>query len=348
MILMPAIVIGWRVAYERLSRIGPFKERIVVVGTGALARRVVKEVLDHHATEYDILGFVEQDTARVGESVVNPRVIGDVDLLETLARRQRVDKVIVALPDRRGKLPVTELLQCKYYGTQVDDGVNFYEQLVGKILVESLRPSWFIFSSGFKQPKAVLLAKRALDIIGALALLAATFPLFLLVAPVIRLESPGPAFFRQKRVGERGRVFTLLKFRSMNLNAETETGPVWAQKNDPRVTRLGRFMRKTRIDELPQLINVLRGDMSFVGPRPERPYFVSKLKRQIPFYALRHSLKPGITGWAQIRYPYGATVEDALEKLQYDLFYIKHLSLWLDVMIVLETIKVVLIGRGAR
>lgn len=348
MVVMPITVLGWRFVYERISRMGPFKERILIVGTGALARRIGTEVLAHHGTEYEIAGFVDQDQDRVGESVVNPKVIGYLDQLVDLVRVERISKVVVAMPDRRGKLPITALLECKFSGAQVDDGVSFFEHLVGKILVDDLRPSWFVFSSGFKQPKLVILAKRALDILTSAVLLVLTLPLMAVVAILIRMESPGAALFRQKRVGEGGRIFTIYKFRSMRLDAEKTSGPVWAERNDPRVTRVGRFLRKSRLDELPQLMNVFRGHMSFVGPRPERQHFVTSLRKQIPYYDLRHSVKPGVTGWAQIKYPYGATTEDALEKLQYDLFYVKHLSLLLDAMIILETIKVVLIGRGAR
>ncbi len=348
MVLMTFALPLWRYGFERVLQIGPFKESVLIVGSGLLAKRIGRELIDHHPGEFEIVGFIDENRDRVGETVINPKVIGHVDSLADIARAQRVTRVIVAMPDGRGKLPVTPLLQCKFNGIDVEDGVTFYEGLMGKILVDHLKPSWFIFSSGFKQPRLVMVAKRGFDIVVSFAALLVCVPLFGLVALAVRLESPGPALFRQKRVGAGGRIFTLLKFRSMGANAERETGPVWALQGDQRVTRLGRWLRKCRVDEIPQLINVLRGDMSFVGPRPERPYFVAKLKKVIPFYGLRHSVRPGITGWAQIKYPYGATVEDASEKLQFDLFYIKNLSLWLDLVILLQTIKVVLIGKGAR
>ncbi len=346
--LLPLAVIGWRLSYDRLSRMGPLRDRVVIIGSGPLARKIGSEILNHHRASYEIIGFVDEDPKKIGESVVNPRVIGDYAALSSIASQHQIDQVIVALPDRRGKLPVDSLLECKFQGTQIHDGVNFYERLVGKIVVEDLKPSWFIFSSGFNQFRLTRITKRFLDIaIASLALLA-SLPLFLIVAILVRISSPGPVFFRQERVGENDNVFTLLKFRSMRLDAEAETGPVWARHRDDRTTAVGRFLRKSRMDELPQLINVLKGDMSFVGPRPERPFFVEQLHKEIPYYSLRHTVKPGITGWAQINYSYGATREDALEKLQYDLFYIKHLSLWLDLVISFETIKVVLLGRGSR
>ncbi|MBI3812616.1 MAG: TIGR03013 family PEP-CTERM/XrtA system glycosyltransferase [Nitrospirae bacterium] len=346
--LLPLAVIGWRLSYDRLSRMGPLRDRVLIIGSGQLARKIGSEILKNHRASYDVIGFIDEDPNKVGESVVNPKIIGDYAALSGIVSRRNINRVIVALPDRRGKLPVDSLLQCKFQGTMIHDGVNFYERLVGKIIVENLKPSWFIFSSGFNQFRLTRITKRLLDVVIASLALLMSVPLFLVIAPLIRWNSHGPVFFRQERVGEDGRVFTLIKFRSMRVDAEAETGPVWAQHQDDRTTAVGRFLRKSRMDELPQLINVLKGDMSFVGPRPERPFFVEQLHKEIPYYSLRHEVKPGITGWAQIKYSYGATKEDALEKLQYDLFYIKHLSLWLDLAIIFETIKVVLLGRGSR
>ncbi|HET6464285.1 MAG TPA: TIGR03013 family XrtA/PEP-CTERM system glycosyltransferase [Nitrospiria bacterium] len=346
--LLPLAVIGWRWTCDRLSRIGPLRDRVVIIGSGSLARKIGEEVLQNHPGNYEIVGFVDEDPKKLGESVVNPKVIGDYSVLSAIVSQHNIDRVIVALQDRRGKLPVNVLLECKFQGTWVEDGVNFYERLVGKIIVENLKPSWFIFSSGFRQYRLARMAKRGMDVLLATAALLASFPLFLIIALLIRMDSPGPVFFRQERVGEAEKIFTLLKFRSMRVDAEAATGPVWAQHQDSRTTAVGRFLRRTRLDELPQLINVLKGDMSFVGPRPERPFFVAVLLREIPYYAVRHTVKPGITGWAQIKYSYGASMEDALEKLQYDLFYIKNLSIWLDLTIIFETIKVVLLRRGSR
>lgn len=348
LMLLPLAVIGWRLSYDRLSRMGPLRNRVLIIGSGPLARKIGSEILKNHRASYDIVGFIDEDPKRVGESVVNPKIIGDYAALSGIVSRGDINRVIVALPDRRGKMPVESLLKCKFQGTQIHDGVNFYERLVGKIVVEDLKPSWFIFSSGFNQFRLTRITKRLLDVAIASLALGVSLPLFFIIALLIRLNAPGPVFFRQERVGEDGKVFTLMKFRSMRVDAEAETGPVWAQHQDDRTTSVGRFLRKSRMDELPQLINVLKGNMSFVGPRPERPFFVEQLHKEIPYYSLRHTVKPGITGWAQINYSYGATREDALEKLQYDLFYIKHLSLWLDLTISFETIKVVLLGRGSR
>jgi len=253
----------------------------------------------------------------------------------------------VALDERRGSLPLNELLQCRLKGIHVDDGISFRESLLGKLSVEHLPPSAIIFSNGFRGVMVYKGIKRALDLLASLFGLVLFLPLFLLVALAIKLDSRGPVFYRQDRVGQDGRLFSLIKFRSMTVDAEKD-GPVWAVVNDQRVTRVGRWLRKLRLDETAQLINVIRGEMSLVGPRPERPYFVRKLEKEIPFYCHRHAVKPGITGWAQILYPYGATREDAQEKLKYDLYYIKHLSPIMDLRIISETAKIVLLGRGAR
>jgi sugar transferase (PEP-CTERM system associated) len=230
----------------------------------------------------------------------------------------------------------------------VVDGLSFYEEITGKLAIENINPSWFIFSDGFRLTPFMHIHKRAFDLFFAALGLLMTMPILPLLALAIRLESPGPILFRQLRVGENEKTFLLYKFRSMRQDAESATGAVWAQVNDPRVTRLGKFLRKSRLDEIPQLFNVLKGDMSFVGPRPERPEFIEKLKERIPYYGSRHCVKPGVTGWAQVSYPYGASEADALEKLRYDLYYIKNYSPSLDFLIILETVKVVLGGKGGR
>jgi sugar transferase (PEP-CTERM system associated) len=253
------------------------------------------------------------------------------------------------MADSRGKLPMEKLLHMKLDGvTTFDYLATVYEQYTGKIALENLRPSWLIFSSGFRKTRALIAAKRLVDIVAAGAGLVLAAPIMLLIALGVKLTSRGPALYHQQRVGQYGRVFTLHKFRSMHTDAELETGPVWAAKRgDPRITRLGRILRLTRLDELPQLWNILAGDMSLVGPRPERPEFVTSLTREIPFYRERHVVKPGLTGWAQVRYSYGASVEDAMEKLQYDLYYIKNMSLALDLYVIFSTIKTVLRRQGA-
>jgi sugar transferase (PEP-CTERM system associated) len=246
-------------------------------------------------------------------------------------------------------MPVKELLACRMSGVRVEEAPSFYERLTGKILVNNLRPSWLVFSQGFNKPRLLRNSKRLGEFVVALVLLALFAPLIALVALLVRLEDGGPVFYRQERVGEHNRIFKLIKFRTMRVDAEAKTGPVWAPaEGDPRVTRVGRWLRKSRLDELPQLLNVLRGEMSFVGPRPERPHFVEQFRKIIPYYDERHGVKPGITGWAQVKFRYGSTIEDAEEKHQLDLYYIKHMSLVLDFTIVLDTIKVVLFGKGAR
>jgi sugar transferase (PEP-CTERM system associated) len=301
-----------------------------------------------HELGVEIVGFIDPDPAKVGAPVINPGVIGTIEDIPSIVRARSVDRVVVSLADARGKLPMEKLLDLRLDGVNFDHLASVYEQYTGKIAVENLRPSWLVFSPGFRKTAALTAAKRAFDIVlGGIGLLAA-LPLMGLVAIAVKLTSPGPALYQQRRVGLHGHIFTVYKFRSMHVDAEKHTGPVWASKTgDPRVTPIGALLRRTRFDELPQLWNVVAGDMSLVGPRPERPEFVGELTRDIPFYGQRHIVRPGLTGWAQVRYTYGATVEDALQKLQYDLFYIKNLSLALDLYIILSTIKTVLLRKGA-
>ena len=276
-----------------------------------------------------------------------PIVIGDYSQILSICQKGDVDRIIVALDERRGKFPLEQLLFCRLKGIRIDDGVAFTEQLAGKLSVENLHPSFIIFSDGFKRSALFKTLKRGVDVIGSLLGLMLSAPVMLIIWLAIRLDSKGSVLYRQERVGEDEKIFNLLKFRSMSVDAE-ENGPVWAKVNDERVTRVGQVIRKLRFDEIPQIFNVLKGEMSFIGPRPERPFFVDILKNEIPFYSERHVIKPGITGWAQISYRYGASKEDALEKLKYDLYYIKHMSLILDLMILFETIKIVFWGKGAR
>jgi sugar transferase (PEP-CTERM system associated) len=269
--------------------------------------------------------------------------------LRECVERLRVGEIVVGPDDRRGQLSMEELLECKQAGIAITALTTFFERESGYVLLALTDPSWLLFSSGFEHSSLRWLAKRVFDVVAAIAVLALTWPLMLLTALAILIESGGsaPVFYRQERVGEHGRPFALIKFRSMRTDAEKD-GARWASRNDDRVTRVGRFIRKTRLDELPQLWNVFKGDMSFIGPRPERPQFVEQLAPKIRYYRLRHCVKPGLTGWAQLNYPYGASEEDAVEKLKYDLFYVKNQSLLLDVMIFVQTVEVVLFGRGAR
>jgi sugar transferase (PEP-CTERM system associated) len=343
------LIIGWRIAFDWLSRkVGP-RERLLLVGTNAPAIALARELFERRQDlGVEIVGFVDPDPSLVGAPVINPGVIGAIEDIPSIVRARNVDRVVVSLTDARGKLPMEKLLEMKLDGVTFDHLASVYEEYTGKIAVENLRPSWFIFSSGFRKTRALAASKRLLDVAASAVGLVLAAPVMALVALAVRLTSPGPILYHQRRVGLHGRLFVVHKFRTMCANAEADTGPVWAAKDgDPRVTPIGGLLRRIRLDELPQLWNVLKGEMSFVGPRPERPEFVSDLTRQIPYYGQRHVIRPGVTGWAQVRYTYGASTEDALEKLQYDLYYIKNLSIALDLYILFLTIKTVISRRGA-
>jgi sugar transferase (PEP-CTERM system associated) len=343
------IVTGWRLLFEVLSHNVGARERLLLVGTSPGAVTLAREIFERrHDLGVEIVGFVDPDPERVGAPVLNPGVIGTIEDIPSIVRARGVNRVVVSLADARGKLPMHKLLEMKLEGVQFAHLASVYEKYTGKIAVENLRPSWLIFSEGFSRSRLVFTIKRLLDLVLAGVGLVLAAPIMALVMVAIKLSSPGPAMFHQRRVGRQGRIFTVHKFRSMKQDAEAETGPVWARKDgDPRVTRVGLFLRRTRLDELPQLWNVIRGDMSFVGPRPERPEFVTGLTETIPYYNQRHGVRPGVTGWAQVCYTYGASHEDALQKLQYDLYYIKNLSIALDAYIIFESIKTVLLRKGA-
>ncbi len=327
--------------------LGAFGDRVLILGTGVPAQKVAREMLKRAPIGYRVLGFLTEHEGEVGRVLVNPSVLGTLSDLPRLSESLDATLIVVAQEDRRKRLPVDLLLRCRMAGVRVVEAANLFEGLSGRIPLRDLRPSWLIFSGGFHKPRVLASVKRVVEAVVAGLLLLLTAPIALVVALLVRLSSPGPVLYRQTRMGLDSKKFELLKWRTMRADAETVSGPVWATgDNDPRVTRLGRFMRKARLDEVPQLWNVLRGDMSFVGPRPERPHFVQQLREVIPYYDERHSVRPGITGWAQVKFPYGSTLEDAEEKLEYDLFYVKHMSLLLDAAIVLETAKVMLLGRG--
>lgn len=344
---MGGLIVGWRLIYNYRLKTRQIDQRIMIVGSGQLAKDIAKEIVERVDTGFKVLGFISEDSERIGERLVNPSVIGDHSQILDIAQKEKVDRIIVALEERRGRFPQAQLLECKMRGIVVEEGIEFYEHLTGRLQVGRLRPSSLIFSDGFRKSELSTLTKRVVGLAFSIIGLILLSPLILIISILIKIDSRGPVFYKQERVGQNGRVFKLLKFRSMIENAETN-GPVWAGENDNRVTRVGRWVRKWRFDEIPQMINVLKGDMSFVGPRPERPYFVEKLRKEIPFYDQRFVLKPGATGWAQVKYRYGASEEDALEKLKYDLYYIKNLSSLFDLIIIFETIKVVLFRKGAR
>lgn len=343
---MAIVVIGWRIAFTWLvGRVGP-RERLLMVGTSAAGIDLARELHQRQDLGVEIVGFVDADPARVGTPVFNPGVIGTIEDIPSIVRARAIDKVVVSLADARGKLPMQKLLEMRLGGVAFEHLASVYEEYTGKIAVENLRPSWLIFSAGFHKSRWRDTVKRVIDVSAGVVGLVIATPILLLLALIVRLTSRGAVLYTQRRVGLHGELFTVYKIRSMRPDAEAATGAVWAQAGDTRVTGVGGFMRRSRLDELPQLWNVLRGDMSLVGPRPERPEFVSDLAAQIPFYGQRHVVKPGLTGWAQVRYTYGATVEDAMEKLQYDLFYIKNLSISLDLFIIFETMKTVVLRRG--
>jgi sugar transferase (PEP-CTERM system associated) len=342
-------IVLFRAAYRFTLGRSALVDNVLILGTGSAAQQVARDILTREHFGLHVVGFLGEHPAEVGRKLVNPSVIGTLNDLNALVERLPLALIVVALDDRRGKLPVAELLQCRLAGIRVEEASTVLERLTGRILVRNLRPSWLVFSQGFNKPRLLQNSKRLLELLIAGPAFVLALPLIALAALLVRLDGPGPIFYRQERVGEKGRVFSLLKFRTMRADAEATTGPVWASaQGDERMTRFGRFLRKTRLDELPQLLNVLRGDMSFVGPRPERPHFVEKLAQIIPYYSERHSVKPGITGWAQIKFGYGSNIEDAEEKLQYDLYYIKHMSVRLDLGILFNTMKVMLTGKGAR
>lgn len=336
----------WRYLYNQVIDKKIFSQAVIVLGTGKMAHDIASEIKEKRDTGFEIVHFIgeKNPSFQLPEGIP---ITADVSQLPQLCRTHKVERVVVAMDDRRGKTPIPQLMDCKFMDIPVEYGIEFYERLTGKILVEKMNPDWIIYSSGFRKGRLLMFIKKTLDILLALFGLIVTLPITLSSALIIRLESPGPVFYSQERVGFQGRTFNVLKFRSMRSDAEKD-GPVWAREEDDRVTKFGRFIRKSRIDELPQMINVLKGDMSFVGPRPERPIFVEQLSKSIPYYTVRHNVKPGITGWAQICYPYGASEEDALHKLEYDLYYIKYMSIQMYLWVIFQTIKTVLFQKGSR
>jgi len=324
-----------------------FKKRLLILGTGQLSRDLSKVLEFQRRFVVDIVGYVDSKADEALGFPNHPAIIGTYDQLIQVVEQQQVDTVVVCTEDRRATLPVQTLLDLKAMGLNIIDGHYLFEEASGRLSIDSLKPSALIFSTGFRRRITSLLVKRLCDlVISALGLLLLC-PIFLVIAALIKLDSSGSVFYRQVRVGLRGRPYVIWKFRSMRRNAETQ-GPRWAQVNDPRVSRVGWWLRKMRLDELPQLINVMRGEMSLVGPRPERPVFVQDLRIIIPYYDIRHTVRPGITGWAQVNFRYGASQEDSHTKLQYDLYYVKNLSLLLDLKVMIRTVKVILLGEGAH
>jgi len=342
LMILTGTLLLWRRVYAWLIQQPYLSERVYVLGSSDRARRVVEAIRTRKDLGMEVIGWA----GALGSSECDRD--GLVNTVRMIHGRNRVDRVIVAVSDRRNTLPVRELLDLRLDGIQVEDASSLLEKMSGRIEVDNLHPSTLIYADGFRLGSGFLLARRVVSFLIAAVALAICCPLIPLIALAVRLSSRGPVLFRQQRVGRRGEIFTLYKFRSMCQDAEATTGAVWAGKRDPRITKVGKILRSTRLDEIPQLWNVLIGDMSFVGPRPERPEFVQWLTEKLPYYNLRHIIRPGLTGWAQVRYQYGASLEETQEKLQYDLYYIKHMSLALDFWIVFKTIKTVLLQRGAQ
>jgi sugar transferase (PEP-CTERM system associated) len=345
-LLAIAMMLILRLGFSRLVDTTPFKRRALIYGTGQRAQSIAGLRRSSDQRGFVLVGFVQPP----GEELSLPpeRVLHADGMLLNLCERHEVDEIVVAMDERREAFPIRELLDCRLAGIDVTELSTFLERETGRVRIDVLNPSWLIFGEGFKRGSIRLQSARVLDLLAASALFILTCPLMVVTALAIKLEDGSPIFFKQERVGFGGQIFGLLKFRSMHVDAEAAGQALWAQKNDSRVTRVGAVIRKLRIDELPQILNVLKGQMGLVGPRPERPQFVKELAEKIPYYIERLSVKPGITGWAQLCYPYGSSEQDALEKLQYDLYYIKNRNLLFDIAILVQTAEVVLMGKGAR
>ena len=341
-------ILMWRIFVEWLNRAYGAGERILMVGSGNAVQALTRELRGRPDLPITLVGLVEEDAHVTPSALSGLAPMGSLRDLARIIEESKPDRLIIALKERRQQLPIDLLLRLRMKGLVIEEASSLYQKITGKIPVDSIHPSSLIFTDGFRQSTLQKIYGRSLGLIAGAISFLLVGPLMALVALAIKLDSKGPVLYRQTRVGLNGDLFEVMKFRSMRADAESQSGPVWAQDVDPRITRIGRILRKLRLDELPQFINVLYGEMSFVGPRPERPFFVDLLKDKIPFYDLRHAVRPGITGWAQVSCDYGATVEDAQQKLEYDLFYIKNFSLSFDSLILFQTIKIVLFGRGAR
>jgi sugar transferase (PEP-CTERM system associated) len=352
MTLMVLSLCAWRVGLMRVIEKARIHGRVLVVGLQAIGKLVAEELLRQKKLGMEVVGFVGESAGQLTLSYGNPvrvslPVYGTSSLMD-LFEQKSVNRILLADVDSCSDALSRELVTLRTRGVVMEDCHSFYERLVSKIAIADLSPEWIVRCKGFRRDRLIMLAKRLIDVAVSAVGLLLSAPITLLAAVAIKVDSPGSIFYGQERVGQNDQPFTIYKFRSMRDGAEANGGPVWATKDDPRITRVGKIIRKLRIDEIPQMINVLKGQMSLVGPRPERPFFVQKLNRKIPYYSLRHSIKPGITGWAQISYSYGDSEEDAIEKLQYDLYYMKNMSPLFDLQIIFESLKVVLLGKGAR
>lgn len=354
-LLTLGFLLVWRTVIHFLTGHPDLGERVLILGAGKAAAATANVVYRRRDAGYRIAGFVavpgveNGDSPRSHAELGSGEILGSSDELEKIVVDKRIDRIVVALAQRRGNFPTDSLLRMSLENNvDIEECASFYERVTGQVHLDMLRPSWLIFSGRVRNTRLTVVVREVINRILALIGLVLSLPIALLTAIIIKLESRGGVLYRQDRVGKNGTVFELLKFRSMREDAEADGQPVWASSDDARATRFGRLIRKVRIDEIPQFWNILKGEMSFIGPRPERPHFVAELTERLPMYGHRHLVAPGLTGWAQIKYPYGASVEDAKEKLQYDLYYIKNQSLALDAIIVFETVKTVLFGRGGR
>jgi len=341
LLILTVALFGWRLGITWLVQLPILVERVYILGTGERALRLVQGLRQNPEMGVEIASW----TGKMEGEVTRDSMAAH---LMEVVQKQKVHRVIVATPDRRGTIPMQELLQLRMQGVKIEEATTYLEKMSGKIEVENLYPSWLVFGEGFRRSATFILIRRGISIVISLIGLIVSLPLLPLIMLAIRLDSNGPVFYTQTRVGKGGRLFNVVKFRTMRQDAEAASGPKWAGDHDPRITRVGKFLRSSRLDEIPQLWCVLKGDMAFVGPRPERPEFVEWLSKEIPYYGVRHMVRPGLTGWAQVKYKYGSTVEDAREKLQYDLFYIKNASIGLDMLIMFQTVKTVLLRRGAQ
>ncbi len=346
------LIVSWRFFYKLILNHGLFNQNIIILGSGDLALNIIDEITQRKDSGYTV-------SANVKEYMVNNELPNDQNIVSTIHKQNyeglcdmadelNISKIVVALTEKRGTLPTKELVKCRVNGIEIIEGASFYEMLTGKFIVNQINPAWLIFSEGFYKSRTRRFLKRTMDLLLSIVLLVLLLPVIIATAILIKIDSTGPVIFSQERLGENKKTYLIYKFRSMFSDAEKQSGPTWARDNDHRITRVGKYIRQWRVDEIPQLWNVLKGDMSFVGPRPEREFFVEKLEDIIPYYTERFSIKPGITGWAQVSYGYGSSVEDAIEKLNYDLFYIKNMSIFMDLMIIMRTVKIVLFGKGAR
>ncbi len=341
LIILTVALFGWRLGFTWLVQLPILVERVYVLGTGDRAQRVVQGLRQNPEIGVEIASWTGKMEGAITLESVAAHLMEVVD-------KQKVHRVIVAMPDRRGTIPMHELLQLRMQGVKIEEATSWLEKISGKIEVENLYPSWLVYGEGFRRSTAFIVVRRIISVIISLIGLILALPLLPCIMLAIRLDSKGSVFYTQTRVGKGGGIFKVVKFRTMRQDAEAASGPKWAGDNDPRVTRVGKFLRSSRLDEIPQLWCVLKGDMAFVGPRPERPEFIEWLSKEIPYYNVRHMVRPGLTGWAQVKYKYGSTVEDSREKLQYDLFYIKNASIGLDLLIMFQTVKTVLLRRGAQ